>query len=684
MVLIIDLGRLHPLLVHLPIGMLILTFFIEIYERRKNKEANSDMVRFALGIAAISSVAAVGSGWLLGENGGYDQVLLFRHRWMAVALTAGICILYYIKRNPRSWNRKFYIPFFILVLFLLSFTGHMGGSMTHGEDYLFKDAQTKEVIITDVSKAVVFTDIVQPILDNKCASCHNSNKVKGGLIITSKGHLLAGGDSGSILEAKEDEIPRLIRNIKLPLEHEDHMPPKGKTPLTADEISLLEWWINNKNCFDCVVETLDKPEEINTILLSLEEDTSPRALIAKTVDPISTPWLTDININGTIATRVAENNPLIIINLSGHTNLTKEHFKKLKKQADNIIELNLSKSNFNDTLSSYLSQFKNITKLQLHNTTITDNTLKQLARLKHLESLNLYGTHVTNAGIEKLHNHPSLKTLYTWETKISEEALENFERRNPKINIVRIDRKIFAATSLDPPTIIGSDEFFKDSLEVRLDYIFKDADFFYTLDGTTPDTISLKYTKPIIVTNSVQIKAITHKKGWKPSDIASKSFKKYNLDYSDVQLLKEPNDKYKGIGSNTLIDKQRGTLNILDGKWLGYEGSHVTAIINLNKESLVSKISVGSYSSPAQWIFYPRGFKVWSSLDGKSYSLLQNIKTPEEEPNSEAKLKFFDIDIIPTKANFIKVEVLSQLKNPTWHTDPGGNSWLFLDEIVLN
>src|SRR5690554_3812657 len=135
---IINIGRLHPLLVHLPIGILILTFLLEIYERKKTANTESHIVKFALGIAVISTLLSLATGWMLGEDGEYDETLLFRHRWMAVALGLGTLALYLIKSLPNTWNKYIYMPLFILVLVLLGVTGHFGGSMTHGEDYLFK------------------------------------------------------------------------------------------------------------------------------------------------------------------------------------------------------------------------------------------------------------------------------------------------------------------------------------------------------------------------------------------------------------------------------------------------------------------------------------------------------------------------------------------------------------------
>tara|TARA_R110000868_G_scaffold379928_1_gene645897 strand:- start:9698 stop:11755 length:2058 start_codon:yes stop_codon:yes gene_type:complete len=681
---IINIGRLHPLLVHLPIGILVLAFLMELYFRKKASGTEHRLITFTLAIAALTTILSVVSGWLLGENGGYDETLLFRHRWMAVGLAVGATALYFIKKYPRSWSKVIYLPLFIAVMGLLSLTGHFGGSMTHGEDYLFNNDETKKPVITDVDKALVFNDIVRPILDDKCVSCHNPNKIKGGLIMNNKEQLLVGGDSGSIFLAEEGELPSLIHHIKLPLEDEDHMPPKGKVQLTNHEIDLLEWWVGHENCFDCVAGTLDKTEKIDAILNSLEEDTSTRAVIAREVDMVPEDWLASININGPVITKLSAKNPLLIVNLSGIKDLGKNNLRALKKHAENIVELNLSNSNFSDTISSYLSSFKNLTKLQLQNTAITDKAMETLSDLKHLESLNIYGTEITDKGLEKLTALSGLKTLYPWNSKITKEALDLYSSKFPAVTVVSLDENLFAPSSLDPPSIIADTDFFKDSIKVTLDYFFKGVDIYYTLDGSEPDTTSTKYNNPITLNNSTQIKAVCHKPGWALSTVKAVSFKKSNIIPSSITLNHKPNEKYKGNGGNTLIDLKRGSINFVDGNWIGYEGSSFAATIKLKKEELISTVSVGAFSSPEKWIFYPIGFKIWVSNDGSNFKHVHTEKIKAERPNSDTKFQFFDVNIPPTTSNFVKVEIISQLNNPSWHPNPGGKSWLFVDEIVLN
>ena len=682
----LQIANLHPLVVHLPIGILIIGFLLELLYRNKPSDIANDIVQKVLLVGAISAVISLGTGWLLGDNGGYDETLLFRHRWLAVTFTVLAIGLYLLKKATHVLALKLYFPMYVIVLILIGITGHYGGSMTHGEGFLFTDTTIKKVIIEDVDKAQVYADIVQPIFDNKCVSCHNPLKIKGGLLMNTKENLLAGGDSGNILDSVSGkEASLFMQRLHLPLEDEDHMPPKGKVQPTAEELALLEWWMSHDNCFDCVAGTMDKSEKINKILVGLEEDTSPRALIAKEVDEVPQEWLATLNNANISASKLAEDNPLLLVSLYGRKDIALQDFKALKKYAKNIVELNLGNTNFNDTLSKSLTSFKNLTKLQLQNSLITENTIENLKGLQHLESLNLYGDSISDKALNVLGGLKNLKNIYLWQTNITEEALNQYAQDYPNIRVQgQIDSELFRATKLEPPTIVANQDFFKDSLQLELDYVFDDASIYYTLDGSEPDSTSVKYTTPINLTQSAEVKAVTYAPGWNLSEVTASSFKKIAFEIDAISLNKPPNDRYKGHGAKTLFDQKRGTINFVDGNWIGYENSHFTATIQLDAEQLISSVAVGALSSPEKWIFYPTGFTVWVSDNGADFRLVKRQNVGTEKINTLTRFRFFDVDLPPTKAKYVKVQVKSQLKNPSWHPNPGGNSWLFVDEIVLN
>jgi len=680
----IQIGHLHPLFVHLPIGIIMLAFILEVYGRIRAKKSFSEVVEFTLLVAGITALLSLGTGWLLGEESGYDEDSLFLHRWMAVAFTVTTVLLYLVKCSKKDWVSKTYIPMFLTVLGLISLTGHFGGNMTHGEDYLFIEEQ-EEIVITNIQEAQVYAQVIQPILDDKCVSCHNANKAKGGLLMSNPNEITKGGDSGSLFDTISGEEHSLfLARVHLPLENEDHMPPKGKVQLTDNEKALLEWWIENKNCFECKVNELPREEKMIAVLSSLEKDTSAIAVLAKEAQEVPKGWILGVKSAGVSVQTLSAKNHLIAVSMASMDSITADQLELLEEYAPNIIEMDFGFSNFNDELMSSLSPFKNLLKLKLQHTKVTDAISEELNEFELLESLNLYGTAVTDKLIFKLKDNKKLQNIYLWKTDVSTDGLAQLQKDLPGITIQQIGADVFEATVLDPPTIISEASFFSDSLKISIESLFDGTDVYYTLDGTVPTESSLKYDNDIILTTTANVKAIAVKKEWEPSFVTERTFIKNNIAYANVNLLSTPNEKYKGQKGKTLMDQKRGSSNFVDGNWLGFEGKHLDAIVELKEQNSISKVSIGALSAPASWIFYPTAFVVSVSNDGTSFKEIGRKNMGEEDPNAEVKLTFFDLDVTPTNAKYVKVSIKSPLKNPNWHTDPGGKSWIFIDEVVLN
>lgn len=680
-----QLGNLHPLFVHLPIGILVLAFLMELYFRKKPKPKDNGTILFALGVGAFSAVFSVISGWFLGENGGYDEALLAKHKWIAIAFAVGSLLLFFLKKSDKAVAQKVYLPSFILVLVLLTLTGHFGGSLTHGEDFLFQE-KFQEPIIVNVEEALVYSDIVQPIMKKKCVSCHNSGKAKGGLLLTSQNDVLAGGDSGSLFDSvKTKNASLLMHRLNLPLEDEEHMPPKGKVQLTSEEILLLDWWVKNENCFDCIVKEVPKDEKLESILVSLEKDTSPRALIAEKVDNVPLEFISTLAENKISAQLVSEEMPLLAINFLRRKDLSESDFDLLRKYKNNIVEMNLAYTNFDDVLAKQLKPFKHLTKLQLQHTEVTNEVGQLLKGFKYLESLNVFGSELDDTALEVFGKLPELKTLYVWQTKMTEKGISDFQEKHREVVVQsRIADSVFAASTLAPPTILAENEIFKDSIEVTLEQYFEGAKVFYITENAKNDTLHKEYIAPFYLTETTTIKSYAVLEGWEPSEFSTANFLKSHAEIRSIALAQAPHPKYKGQGGKTLMDLKRGTTNFVDGNWLGYESQHMTATIEFKKPTTISNISVGSLSIPTSWIFFPVGYTVWGSSDGSSFNRIKTVKLPQQPPSIAIERMAYNIDFDPVTLKKVRLFVESPLKNPDWHIAPGGNSFIFLDELVFN
>ena len=302
-----------------------------------------------------------------------------------------------------------------------------------------------------------------------------------------------------------------------------------------------------------------------------------------------------------------------------------------------------------------------------------------------MEHLNLYGTQVDDEGFEIMKDFKALKSLYLWQSEVSDKAVANFVDNNPSIQVnYQIDNSIFPVAKLKPPEIIASKNMFDDTLSVKLDAHLSGLKIFYTLDGSIPDSTSLLYEQPLKINKTIRVKSFCSKDGWLNSDISEQVFIKVGHKVVDVQLKEPPNDKYKANGAQSLIDLKKGTLSFADGEWLGFEGKHIEATLDLGEIKNINNIVVGALEDTGSYIFYPKGIVVQSSSDGKRYNTLQSLEYPTVEEPRTAELKSFLLEFETHTARYVKVKVEGTLNNPEWHAAPGAKNWIFIDEILVN
>ncbi|MGM9510398.1 DUF1549 domain-containing protein [Larkinella sp. GY13] len=251
------LGRLHPLIVHFPVGLLCVALLLEIIGwSRKSNDMRSGITALVW-IGAISSVVAAVFGLILINQEEYGGDTVTIHQWsglttMALALVTGFAL--------RSGRLALYRSLLFLTVFGVSIAGHYGALLTHGEDYLTsvlpfgKDAKAPSTtdpnlaFISNTNQPLTDKQIedlnleVRSILAHNCYSCHSATKTKGELRLDKKELLFKGGENGVILKAGHPEESDMIRRVKLPAGHDDAMPTKGKR-LTDKEIAILEFWI---------------------------------------------------------------------------------------------------------------------------------------------------------------------------------------------------------------------------------------------------------------------------------------------------------------------------------------------------------------------------------------------------------------------------------------------------------
>ena len=98
-------------------------------------------------------------------------------------------------------------------------------------------------------ETVSFARDIAPILLKNCNGCHvDAMQVRGGLRMDTFALLLAGGDSGTVIESRKAAASLLVRKIKG--EEGQRMPAGGRPALSDESITLISRWIDEGASLD--------------------------------------------------------------------------------------------------------------------------------------------------------------------------------------------------------------------------------------------------------------------------------------------------------------------------------------------------------------------------------------------------------------------------------------------------
>lgn len=260
------LGRLHPLIVHFPIGLLFVALLLELLTLNKRNPDLRRAIHILLVVGTASALLAAAFGWLLEAQDNYSGEVLSIHKWagIATAILASITLLVHrhIVNKSAFDMLMTYRSVLIVTVAGVSVAGHFGASLTHGSDFLtsvlpwntdevprnpdfdlaqLTGAGPNQGELTDAQIADLNLE-VRSIFAHNCYKCHSSEKVKGELRLDKKQFVFKGGESGPVITPGHPEESEMIRRLLLPREDEESMPPKGKS-ISQKEIATLQFWI---------------------------------------------------------------------------------------------------------------------------------------------------------------------------------------------------------------------------------------------------------------------------------------------------------------------------------------------------------------------------------------------------------------------------------------------------------
>lgn len=476
------LGRFHPVVLHVPIGLILLALILEHAHipglRQWIPKVPPETATFLIFCAAMSAAASTVLGWMLSYSGGYDPVLLQRHFVAGLVTAIGANVALGLKlvsdaypaRRAWAWAGQLAL---LATGASLGLAGHLGASITHGEDYLTEYAPDSvrralglpvhidpaDLPWKPLPERVVFAEVVAPVLTVRCVGCHGGAKANGGLRLDAYQQVIKGGNGGAVVVAGDPAKSTLLRYIDLPEGDPKHMPPKGKTQVSDDERLILDWWVQAGLPENKLMAELTPPDDVLLALnrnvpeaVRVKQETAKRAKVAALAATLAT---LQKRLPGTMLRAVAPGET----DLEFAPGADPAHFgdtqlRELTAVGEDVILLDLRRTAVTDAGLAALAKMPNLRRLQLQETSTGDAGLLELKTLANLEVLNLYDTHVTDKGVAALASLKKLKRLYVGRTAVTNTGEVALHKQIPKLEIVKPEPIPQPRPASTPPAVV--------------------------------------------------------------------------------------------------------------------------------------------------------------------------------------------------------------------------------------
>lgn len=458
-------GRLHPIVLHLPMGLVAGAFLAEAVRVVQRQPSLSPFTPVALWLAALGAAAACATGWIFAETegGGND---LFWHRWLGIASAAVLpAVAWAASRatRPSAVPRPAAAVRLLLLAMALTvaWVGHLGGNMVWGDGYLLEplraggmaagaggddDADPAAPRSADAPGAIgpddgarmtFYASKVLPILESRCYECHGRGKRKGGLALDVRSSVVS-RDSDGIWRANPGDPASslMIERCLLPEDDDEAMPPEGDR-LKAHELDVLRAWIAD----GVVMPERPQPAGAAPVASATPAGRGTEAGPApSTLPPISSEEIAEaasLRARGINAAPVAAGASTYSVSVPGGKSVGDGDLPALLPIAARIEELSLARAGVTDAGMMQFPPMPAARSVRLDNTPLTDiGIIAVLSRTLDAETVNLVGTKATDGVFVMLAKLPKLRRAYVFDTAVTAQGIERFRAARPGVEIV--------------------------------------------------------------------------------------------------------------------------------------------------------------------------------------------------------------------------------------------------------
>jgi hypothetical protein len=237
-------GRLHPVVLHVPIGALVALAACEGWAVLRRTALDRGLRLVLITLTLGSALAAAGSGWVLAGEPAYSASgTLTLHRWLGVGLVSLTAVAWL---GAAAGRNRLYAVALLGALAVVGPVGHFGGVMTHGPAFLtdpFRSAPSRPVVVGPTDTVPTYDTHIAPFLETYCVSCHGTSRQRGGLALHTRESLFEGGDYGPVVFPGDPDNSEMLTRMLMPLDDELRMPPAERAQPSGAEIEMVARWI---------------------------------------------------------------------------------------------------------------------------------------------------------------------------------------------------------------------------------------------------------------------------------------------------------------------------------------------------------------------------------------------------------------------------------------------------------
>lgn len=432
------LGRLHPMVVHFPLALIIVAAGLEsLWFFRKGRGVS----RTAMTCLVIGATAAVLAAWLGWLNAAHEPrgqsvaLTLALHRWIGIA-AAGVACLALSFTLPARFHQRWAVHGYrwslIIAAALVSIGGFFGGELVHGRGYLVavfraptaapRPLPPVEVRDDAVGVAPInFAKQIRPIFAERCSDCHVPERRRGDLVLIPISAAFARPPTEWVIQPGHPDRSPMLMRLSLPADDPDRMPRDGD-PLSDTQIALIARWIAQGASF--VDASPDPPRPARPALDAAALQARSRAMAA-------------IQDRGGIAVALADDRLDVAVNFSvAEPAVTDGDLALLRGLEPCLTRLDLSRTAVTDGALRQLVSFAALQRVRLDQTAITDAGVEILSALDGIVWLNLVGTSVTDACIDAIARMADLEQVYLWQTGVTPLGVSTLQQLRPDLEVV--------------------------------------------------------------------------------------------------------------------------------------------------------------------------------------------------------------------------------------------------------